>query len=45
MRYYRIEVAGKTVYACTDPHRFVREAQKMAEVANAVLIFPHEGDK
>lgn len=45
MRYYRIEVAGNTVYACTDPNRFVRQAQKMAEVANATLIFPDRGEK
>ena len=40
-RYYSVEVDGKTVYACTDWNRFVREvAKQYARVRNAVLVLP-----
>jgi hypothetical protein len=39
-QYYEIRVDGKTVYACSDESRFIREAAKYANVANATLKRP-----
>jgi hypothetical protein len=45
MQMYLIQVSGRTVYACTDPRRFERQAQKVANVKNAELKLEVLGPK